>query len=202
MSDSIRAIETVYQGYRFRSRSEARWAVYLTAIGLDWQYEPEGYVLTNPYHNDSIPWPNPVTYLPDFWLPQVRMFAEVKPGPFDDEAFYKAALLSCCTGKSVLLLDGPPDMRTYDYVDPRFVDPADLHPADLNPDRLGDSGTLTDCVISMYHGYPVDEHRFFSSTGGVKPSDFAQGGMFDDVPAAVFAARGARFEYGECGAKK
>jgi hypothetical protein len=201
MSDNIRPIETVYQGYRFRSRLEARWGVYLTTLGLEWQYEPEGYVLTNPYHNASIPWPNPVTYLPDFWLPQVNMFAEVKPGPFDDEAFYKAALLSCCVGNRVLLLEGPPDMRTYDYL--QYQESNSWGDGDENP--LGGGEYVVeriDCVISMHCDYPVNEHGFYSSTGGVEPRQFARGGAFEDVPTAVFAARGARFEHGECGAKK
>lgn len=38
----ITPIETIYKGYRFRSRLEARWAVYLDACGADWEYEPEG----------------------------------------------------------------------------------------------------------------------------------------------------------------
>lgn len=51
-------IETRYGGHRFRSRTEARWAVCLDALGLRWDYEPEGYEL-----------PGGTRYLPDFWLP-------------------------------------------------------------------------------------------------------------------------------------
>lgn len=52
---SIKAIETHYKGYRFRSRLEARWAVFFDALGLQWEYEPEGYDL------GEAGW-----YLPDF----------------------------------------------------------------------------------------------------------------------------------------
>ena len=45
MSGTIKAIETRYAGYRFRSRLEARWAVFFDTLGLKWQYEPEGYEL-------------------------------------------------------------------------------------------------------------------------------------------------------------
>ena len=31
---SIKAIETRYNGYRFRSRTEARWAVFFDAFGI------------------------------------------------------------------------------------------------------------------------------------------------------------------------
>lgn len=46
---NIKAIETVYRGYRFRSRLEARWAVFFDALGLEWEYEPEGFDLTDAY---------------------------------------------------------------------------------------------------------------------------------------------------------
>ena len=37
----IKPIETVYNGYRFRSRLEARWAVFFDAAGIEYEYEPE-----------------------------------------------------------------------------------------------------------------------------------------------------------------
>ena len=52
----IQAIPTRYKGYHFRSRLEARWAVFFDALGIDWQYEPEGYNLPSG------------SYLPDFFL--------------------------------------------------------------------------------------------------------------------------------------
>lgn len=41
MGYEIKPIETVYKGYRFRSRLEARWAVFFDAQGIEWEYEPE-----------------------------------------------------------------------------------------------------------------------------------------------------------------
>jgi hypothetical protein len=41
----MRALETHYNGYRFRSRLEARWAVFFDACGIQYRYEPEGYDL-------------------------------------------------------------------------------------------------------------------------------------------------------------
>ena len=35
-SARIKAIETSYKGYLFRSRLEARWAVFFDALGLVW----------------------------------------------------------------------------------------------------------------------------------------------------------------------
>ena len=54
---TITAIPTEYKGYRFRSRLEARWAVFFDACRVKWEYEPEGFAL-----------PNGQNYLPDFLL--------------------------------------------------------------------------------------------------------------------------------------
>jgi hypothetical protein len=62
----VKPIETEYRGYRFRSRLEARWAVAFDAMGINWLYEPEGYMV-----NDR-------PYLPDFWLPDLGVWVEVK----------------------------------------------------------------------------------------------------------------------------
>ena len=43
MNNVIKAIETEYYGHRFRSRIEARWAVFFNAIGLKYEYEIEGF---------------------------------------------------------------------------------------------------------------------------------------------------------------
>lgn len=51
----MKVIQTHYKGYKFRSRTEARWAVFFDSIGVDWEYEPEGFVLSDGSH-----------YLPDF----------------------------------------------------------------------------------------------------------------------------------------
>lgn len=58
----IKAIQTEYRGYLFRSRLEARWAVFFDACGVDWEYEPEGYDLGNGGY-----------YLPDFLLRNVQL---------------------------------------------------------------------------------------------------------------------------------
>jgi hypothetical protein len=64
----IKPIETYYNGYRFRSRLEARWAVFFDEIGIKYEYELEGLEM------------NGVKYLPDFYLPEFRCLFEVKRG--------------------------------------------------------------------------------------------------------------------------
>ena len=63
---SIKAIETHYDGYRFRSRLEARWAVFFNAVGLEYQYEMEGFEMEG------------VRYLPDFYIPSLNRWFEIK----------------------------------------------------------------------------------------------------------------------------
>jgi len=66
---NVQAIETFYKGYRFRSRLEARWAVFFETLGMKWQYEVEGFELPSG------------RYLPDFYLPDYKCYFEVKPPP-------------------------------------------------------------------------------------------------------------------------
>lgn len=68
---TIKAIETVYKGYRFRSRLEARWAVFFDEMGYDWEYESEGYELRDG-----------TWYLPDFKIMKLQdkpFYFEIKP---------------------------------------------------------------------------------------------------------------------------
>lgn len=62
----IKPIETIFRGYRMRSRLEARWAKFFQEIGIKWEYEKEGYESNN------------IKYLPDFWLPEQNTFLEIK----------------------------------------------------------------------------------------------------------------------------
>ena len=65
----IKALPSFYAGVKFRSRLEARWARYFDIIGLEWQYEPEGYQLASG------------NYCPDFLCKDgiYEFFVEVKP---------------------------------------------------------------------------------------------------------------------------
>lgn len=63
----MRAIPTVYRGTQFRSRLEASWAAHFDARRMPWRYEPEGFTLRDG-----------TNYLPDFYLPTARAWAEVK----------------------------------------------------------------------------------------------------------------------------
>lgn len=79
----MKAIETQYKGYRFRSRLEARWAVFYDACGIPYEYEKEG------FEGDD-----GERYLPDFYLPWFKAYVEIKPALME-KAEREAALEKC-----------------------------------------------------------------------------------------------------------
>lgn len=171
----IKAIETRYKGYRFRSRLEARWAVYFDAVGIQWEYEKEGYHLPSGM------------YLPDFWLPQVKMWAEVKPKEFNGAELNKAIELAVGTGHQVLLLDGAPVDRIYWAVLPIKGADQEYFGADLFVDYVVEGNNLANdgYMYAVYSGleYPASRESHF----------------WGNQEKGVLAARAARFEHGEAG---
>ena len=155
-SARIKAIETSYKGYLFRSRLEARWAVFFDALGLVWEYEREGFELDG------------LRYLPDFWLSQVSMWAEVKPVAFTSREKELTRKLAELTGHSVLRLVGAPEDHSYDAIEP--------------------DGYVLDYCLTNHKSYPEREGRFYCQP--------AEGEHFEDTAYAAEAARSARFEFG------
>ena len=62
---TIKPIETLYRGHYFRSKAEARFAVFLDCLGVKWDYEPQGFDLGNG-----------LKYLPDFKIYDVEIWDE------------------------------------------------------------------------------------------------------------------------------
>lgn len=84
---AIRAIETRYAGYRFRSRLEAKWAVFFDALKIKWDYEPEGFELEKGLY-----------YLPDFLLRRDDDYLWVEVKPFEPNSVDKLKLQLLCDG--------------------------------------------------------------------------------------------------------
>ena len=59
--------ETDYSGVTFRSRLEARWALFFDIVGWYWDYEPCSYRVGTT-----------MMYTPDFFLPDLGLWVEVK----------------------------------------------------------------------------------------------------------------------------
>lgn len=167
----IKSIDTKYKGYNFRSRLEARWAVYFDYLKLKWEYEKEGFeFIVNTKKGHKI-----VRYLPDFWLPELEMWAEVKPIVFDIDEMEKVELLVKEMGFPVLKLIGVPARETYFAIE------------------KGDNNSFFECeyCLSNYHNYPKEEGRFY----GMPSEGEIDQPHFEDIEKAVGAARSKRFEF-------
>ena len=168
---AMKPIETRYKGVSFRSRLEARWAVFFDALGIAWEYEHEGYEL-----NDG------TRYLPDFWLPVFDggLHVEVKP---TNDGFDKAYEFARSGGK-IMLADGTPACKEYTVL--------------ATNEGSSDHSDHNNCFCDKYiTGTHRDEHRMFWCCGDEGDSSARNN---PDVARAVEAARSARFEHGQSGA--
>ena len=205
----MKAIETQYKGYRFRSRLEARWAVFFDALGLSWEYEPEGFEL-----------PDGTRYLPDFRVtsPQgVIYWYEVKPDGVDsDEKFTKfiRAINGEEEGECVygFLLSGDPQSFLESCTEkggvcPRCGNVTRYFSYGVHPSFDGVYIGCEPCDFSTPCGGDNDEEP-----GVTVPSTPHKGMLFVSVDnfvrhaakvmSCAVAARSARFEFGESGAKR
>lgn len=171
----MKVIESVYGGVKFRSRLEARWAVFFDTLGIDWIYEPEGFVFDGG-----------LRYLPDFYLPEYDggTYVEVKPVPLNELELKKAISLAENTNKYVVLAIGVPEMAEY----PIIV---------KNDEYITDN-----CITGIFeYDQAENENRFFVCSGYTN-ADFNEIGMIPDdmlfdgkLQEAVNNAKSARFEF-------
>jgi len=89
-------LETIFNGIRYRSRTEARWAVFFDTLGWNAEYEIEGYDLDG------------LWYLPDFYVPEINSFCLIKGNEFNYPEREKARKLGIHTQKNILVLIGTP----------------------------------------------------------------------------------------------
>ena len=194
----IQPIETHYAGCRFRSRLEARWAVFFDHLRIPWEYEPQGYVT------------GPVSYLPDFRLPTIRnMLVEVK-GDMSEADSDKLTNFVCAAGyecPGLLVLGEIPEPNSFGphHVWMRHVAWGDeiVEKWDVSIFPLLNSKyTILPFgwprYVAVMEGMPLsripnnhDAHKWTARSGAVIP--------FAPVSAAYQAARSARFEHGESG---
>lgn len=124
---TIEALPTWYGGNTFRSALEASWAATLDSLNIAWQYEPE-----------TITLPSGTTYIPDFKLPDIGAWLEVKGTgvPRVEKAIEFGKSLACtcdlytCTcqwpGGELVIIGHPP--VPYDaWADPQFADTENIN---------------------------------------------------------------------------
>lgn len=81
---SIRARPTEYRGTRFASTLEADWAATFDSLNWYWEYEPVALTVGAG-----------ISYRPDFWLPTLRTWCEVK-GPHNERLDKTRSLAHAC----------------------------------------------------------------------------------------------------------
>lgn len=103
-------IKTVYNGYLFKSKLEAKWAVFFDNMGFVYEYEPEAFGVGDGW------------YTPDFYIPEMYLgstvfrgvYAEIKPSSWDCELEYYVKLSRAMRNKILVLFAGEP----YDFAIP------------------------------------------------------------------------------------
>ena len=161
-------IETRYKEILFRSRIEARWALFYDKIKVSWQYEAEGYDL------------NGTKYLPDFWMPQQDCFIEIKGAYPTIKEQCKVSLLSQLSGKQAFIFGPLPTIARYGMIGPSDGEWDSLA---FFPKGAGDSGYLW--CSNNFTGY----YRIIKSDRIIPDYN----SVTDELVYAYNAARSARF---------
>lgn len=207
MKSELTPIATKYKGYIFRSRLEARWAVFFDACGYSWEYEPQGFVL-----------PDGRPYLPDFRLTHRhgwQTWVEVKANDQSDDGkmgeFAASHIRDRCNDygptypDDCTLVSGDPykwfiEAKRWAYMCPRCgcleCDHIDIQP----PFNSSYWGCLWCDIDTPSGGGHPEEHGFFHN-GMVLPhkglivADSEK--LYENIKHACEKARSARFEHGE-----
>jgi hypothetical protein len=86
---------TEYKGIHFKSRLEARWAIFFDSLNIAYQYKPEEFEFEG------------IIIVPNFYLPQHDSYVKITDTmPDEDDENAEEMLLSLYTGKSVYILIG------------------------------------------------------------------------------------------------
>lgn len=93
---------TWYDNYFFRSKLEAKWAVFFDLLKIKWGYEPESFTC-----DDGSQY-TPDFYLPDVYLRKIKgVYIEIKPDHFHDSNYTRRIASSLKDGNLVVLYGDP-----------------------------------------------------------------------------------------------
>lgn len=200
------AIQTEYAGHLFRSRLEARWAVFFDHAGIKWQYELQGYECKG--HR----------YLPDFYLPDSNDFVEVKGDPEGLQKDYER--MSVILGESSPLPGFTKQESSLILLgDIPFVSAGTAHHKCLKYNEgslksflvtflpFGEKNSVVPFIdggfiLPKLFGLNVSTNLNKDSKGWIVESVVMPTPVtFPKLNDAYSAARKARFEHGECGGR-
>lgn len=172
---NVQAIETRFDGHLFRSRTEARWAVFFKEMGWKYQYEVEGFDLKG------------VRYLPDYFLPELNCWFEVKGSMPSADELDKLRSLVEATGRDALLAWGFPKREEYYMVH-------------MRRDKNGKAEWLSlkqfDCDLPILVRFGNSDLNFGLMINEVVYSPPGWPKTANDCRAALDAVSSARFEFG------
>jgi hypothetical protein len=186
---TIKAIETLYRGYRFRSRLEARWAVAFDHMGLRWEYEPEGFELSDG-----------TRYLPDFLLhiDGKKVWVEIKPYNGDVSKFERF-IREINDGSIGTVLHEIPEECGPGYLSDYYEnDEPHIWGATENGERgwLDNFYKFCRCTKCGKMGF-----EYMGRSERISCSCYSSDKVYNDddpkILSAFAAARSARFEHGE-----
>jgi hypothetical protein len=176
----IKSIPTKYRGYHFRSRLEARWAVFFDTAKIRWEYEPEGFDV------------NGTWYLPDFYLADLHCYFEVKgTSEYDLDLLKRFAQL---IKKDLVVAEGAiPDPEEYDCGDEIGLQVIGASPSGDWDMAWGYKDMFLRCtncgrIEIMNEVYSTMKENCRCSESHAR---------WIPLSEALEAARSARFEYGE-----
>jgi len=199
-----KAIQTRHNGYFFRSRLEARWAIFFESLSIEYEYEPEGFELPSG------------RYLPDFYLPKIRdgLWVEIKNAQFGKGENISAKLTELAerTAKGVTLLCGEPmlmvnrahgDWGSHPEVEMFFgAEGWDNNYAFCECPWCGKIGFEFDgrgarvCGWEKHHANEEEALAAIKHLGHHRADDKCYTGASPKLVAAAIKARAARFEFG------
>lgn len=199
---NIKAIETKYNGYRFRSRLEARWAVFWDCLGVEYYYEEQGYYLDGTY------------YLPDFYIPATGIYIEIKGVPLNTSEHDKAVRLCYGKQRSVHVFVGDPFGCCLRYhlvfipwgtTSKRWSSPRtltgleawDLRKIERTLDMIEKNGMVFGHEYKTFYWKTVGDAAYDICRDGECPETIKDYEVMSFVRNAAIQARQARFEHGE-----
>lgn len=103
-------IKTVYNGYLFKSKLEAKWAAFFDSMGIAFEYEPDAFAVNGGW------------YTPDFYVPELYIgntdvrgaYVEIKPISWEFDMDYYKKMSAALRNKNLVLFAGEP----YDFAIP------------------------------------------------------------------------------------
>jgi hypothetical protein len=161
----IKSIETEYNGIIFRSKMEAKWAFFMDEIGIKYDYEPETFDLGEG-----------VYYIPDFYLPEIDGFLEIKPeynptySPVDRFALVTKKHIIVMQGNPFYPKDDSPNSSYCYYYDEKLT--GDI----FTPHGLGEQDNWLFCVC------PKCDKASLEASGRL---DFMKCGCYDSFALGI-----------------